>query len=92
MIWKLFTNCWYSVLVNGVSCGYFSFSRGLRQGDPLFPFLCITAFEVFGRDLKKLNEKYPSLRYYSSTACPTVSHLSYADNVKIFCNGGSIFH
>lgn len=35
MIWRLISNNWYSVLVNGQSYGSFQFTRELTQGDPI---------------------------------------------------------
>lgn len=35
MVWRLISNNWYSILVNGKSYGFFKSSRGLKQGDPL---------------------------------------------------------
>src|SRR5438270_10288121 len=51
MIWRLISNCWYSVLINGKSCGFFTSNRGVRQGDPLSPLLYIIASEAISRGL-----------------------------------------
>lgn len=87
MIWRHISNCWYSVMINGQICGYFSSNRGLRQEDPLSPILFIIATEVFSRGLNNLHERYNSLGYQSTNDGLHISHLSYADDVIIFCNG-----
>src|SRR5436190_11444030 len=89
MIWRLISNCWYSVLVNGKSSGFFNSNKGLRQGDPLSPILFIIASEVISRGLKKLHETHINLRYSSTSDCPIISHLAYADDFIIFCNGSA---
>src|SRR4051812_31793627 len=87
MIWRLISSCWYSVLINGKSCGFFTSNRGFRQGDPLSPVLYIIASEILSRGLSFMHENLPSIRYSSITEGPIISHLSYADDIIIFCNG-----
>ena len=49
---NLVSLAFFSILVNGAPSITFQASRGLRQGDPLSPFLFILMAEVLGRALK----------------------------------------
>nr|XP_027093687.1 uncharacterized protein LOC113714086 [Coffea arabica] len=51
MIWRLVSNVWFSVLVNGAPQGFFKSSRGLWQGDPILPALFVLSAEVLSRAL-----------------------------------------
>lgn len=87
MIWRLLSNCWYSVFVNGQYCGFFTSYRCLRQGDPMSPYLFIISTDVFSRGLDKMHVLHNSLRYYSTNVGVPISHLAYAVDVIIFYNG-----
>jgi len=52
-VMALVTSSSFSILVNGSPSEVFSPSRGLRQGDPLFPFLFILMMEALGRSIKQ---------------------------------------
>ncbi|XP_059658319.1 uncharacterized protein LOC132304581 [Cornus florida] len=53
--WILFciSSARFSVLMNGAPTDFFSSSRGLRQGEPLSPFLFLFVMEALSRLLKK---------------------------------------
>ncbi|MFS8018660.1 putative RNA-directed DNA polymerase [Helianthus anomalus] len=70
-----------SVLVNGSPTMEFECSRGLRQGDPLSPFLFVLAVEALSGIMKKAMSEgiFNGLRCTSNG--PVLSHLIYADDV-----------
>jgi hypothetical protein len=50
-ILNLTSSAFFSILVNGVPSAPFSPSRGIRQGDPLCPFLFVLMAEGLGRTI-----------------------------------------
>ena len=52
-IWWCISTANFSILVNRVPAGYFSNSRGLRQGDPLPPYLFVLGMEVLSVLLRR---------------------------------------
>lgn len=76
-----------SISINGKSEGYFSCSRGVRQGDPLSPLLFCLAEEVLSRGISQLVSagKIQLIKGNISQAIP--SHILYADDVMLFCKG-----
>ena len=84
--------CYYypfSVLVNGFPEGFFRSSRGLRQGDPLSPFLFLLIMEVLSRILKKIEENNLIWGFHVGVANSVgvqISHLLFADDTILFCD------
>ncbi|XP_071906091.1 uncharacterized protein [Coffea arabica] len=83
-VWRLVSNIWFSVLVNGASVGFFKSTRGIRQGDPLSPGLFIIGAEVMSRSLNKLLENREFKCFLVPKGCPKITHLSYTDDVLVF--------
>ena len=76
-----------SILVNGKAIGFFSCSRGVRQGDPLSPLLFCIVEEVLNRALfdSSASGRLIPISYCCGTNFPT--HVLYADDIMIFCTG-----
>nr|XP_027122188.1 uncharacterized protein LOC113739143 [Coffea arabica] len=81
MVWRLLSNVWFSVIINGASYGFFKSSRGVRQGDPLSPALFVIGAEVLSRGLNSLALQSGFLGFTVPRGCPTVTHLAFADDV-----------
>ena len=76
----------FSVCLNGNSSGFFSSTKGLRQGDPISPYLFVLAMEVFSKLLQsKFDQGY--IHYHPKTSGIALSHLMFADDVMIFFDG-----
>lgn len=89
MVWRLISNVWFSVIINGESFGFFKSTRGLRQGDSLSPALIIIGAEVLSTALNRLIEQPTYLGFKTPPGCPLVSHLAFADDVLIFANAST---
>ena len=75
----------YSILVNGEPKGMITPTRGIRQGDPLSPFLfllCTKGLHVLINDAATLGE-ITSFSFCRSR--PKLTHLLFVDDSLLFC-------
>ncbi|XP_051211644.2 uncharacterized protein [Lolium perenne] len=83
LVMRLVSTVSFSVLFNGVPQEEFCPSRGIRQGDPLSPYLFLLAAEGLS-GLLKFNQS-PALQGVKVAAsAPAVNHLLFADDSLLF--------
>jgi hypothetical protein len=76
-----------SISINGRSHGYFTCSRGVRQGDPLSPLLFCLAEDVLSRGISKLVSQGRLNQIKGTRNFMIPSHSFYADDLLVFCKG-----
>ncbi|KAL6225204.1 hypothetical protein ACLB2K_004055 [Fragaria x ananassa] len=74
----------FAVTLNGKTGDYFSPSRGLRQGDPISPYLFLFISEVFSSLIQKACEVGSLYRIKLSENGQTLSHLFFANDSIFF--------
>eukprot|EP00253_Pinus_taeda_P032662 PITA_32662 len=81
---KLYINPQFSILVNGTLSKTFKASRGIRQGDPISPFLFILAVEGLGSYLKqeRIADNIKGLRLWGNEL--PITHQQFVDDIMLF--------
>jgi hypothetical protein len=81
---RLVTSVSFSVLFNGDKLDSFRPTRGLRQGDPISPYLFLLAAEGLTGLLKSRNQSSVLNGIKVAPLAPMVSHLLFADDSLLF--------
>lgn len=76
----------YSFLINGRLSSKMEAKRGLRQGDPMSPYLFVLSKEYLDRCLSTLQEN-PEFNYHLRCQKLGITHLSFADDLLLFTRG-----
>ncbi|KAL0292777.1 UNVERIFIED_CONTAM: hypothetical protein Sradi_6973500 [Sesamum radiatum] len=77
----------FLVSLNGSIHGFFKGSRGLRQGDPMSPYLFVIVMEMWHVLLKLRIHSSAMFQYHWKCRELEIVYLCFADDVLIFCSG-----
>nr|GEV78745.1 hypothetical protein [Tanacetum cinerariifolium] len=77
----------FSLSINGVLHGYFKGRRGLRQGDPLSPYLFTLIMEVLTLILQRRVRDSEFFTYHRYCSKLELVNLCFADDIFLFAHG-----
>jgi hypothetical protein len=80
---NLTSSALFSILVNGVPFKIFSPSRGIRKGDPLYPFLFIIMVKWLSRAFKLAITDHSLSGLSPHVISPPILHSQFVDNILL---------
>ncbi|XP_056842856.1 uncharacterized protein LOC130507579 [Raphanus sativus] len=83
-IMQCITSVTYSFLINGLPRGMVVPSRGIRQGDPLSPYIFIMCSEVLSGLCNRAQEEGSLQGLRVARGSPRLTHLFFADDTMFF--------
>ena len=78
------TTPYYSISLNGYLEGYFKGEKGLRQGDPISPYIFILIMEAFSNVLEEYTSQQGFV-YHPKCEHLGITHLIFADDLFLLC-------
>ncbi|GJT71235.1 RNA-directed DNA polymerase, eukaryota, reverse transcriptase zinc-binding domain protein [Tanacetum coccineum] len=86
-IMKCVQTAGFSICINGERHGYFKGGRGIRQGDPMSPYLFTLVMEVLTLLLQRKIRENHGFKYHYGCKELKMVNLCFADDLMIFCHG-----
>jgi hypothetical protein len=88
-IMKCVTSVSFSILINGQPSREFYPQRGLRQGDPLSPYLFIICADVLSGLISQAQTTHLIHGVKIAPMASEISHLLFADDSLMFCRANT---
>ena len=76
----------FSINVNGELASYFP-SKGIRQGDPMSPYLFVILMEVLTRILLKEIQNSPLFKFHWKRSKQRIAQICFARDLFLLCHG-----
>ena len=89
LVMKCIRTVTYSVLINGQPHGHIHPSRGIRQGDPLSPYLFLLCAEGLSHLLHKAEHERRITSLAIARRGQKINHLFFANDSVLFCKANA---
>lgn len=89
VIMSCITTSSIAILINGTKTDFFEPSRGIRQGDPISPYIFIICMERLSRMIDEAIVAHSWTPISISKSGPKISHLFFADDLTLFARADS---
>ncbi|KAL0292727.1 UNVERIFIED_CONTAM: hypothetical protein Scaly_3154100 [Sesamum calycinum] len=79
------TTASFSISLNGTIHGFFSSTQGLRQGDPISPYLFVLVMESLHLLIKNKIQNDDNFQFHWRCKEMSIVNLCFADDLLLFC-------
>nr|GEX92818.1 hypothetical protein [Tanacetum cinerariifolium] len=80
----------FTICVNGERFGYFKGGRGLRQGDPISPYIFTMVMEMINLMVKDEIRKEKAFKFHFGCKKLRITHLCFTDDLIMFSHGDRV--